>query len=262
MFRKRVIVSFSGRCEMNCKHCFALEMEDVYKKNDIDGVVNEIAGMDFDIIYVSHNKENFYNSNEGIGLCEKLYDRYGKDLCITSRCVLTDNMIDRLEKLDRLMKGDGKRIFWCESIPALESASLTEDLNMVPEPLKRLHFIGELKKRGICTMMSVRPLFPCTIISNEEIHRLIKAALHNVDAIITGGLITTEEIDKRLNMNQETWDYLDNNESDYLVGAVKDNAKFVDVRKEIQHLKNCCDEFGIRFFEHSLQAVNSLAFVN
>ena len=58
-------------------------------------------------------------------------------------------------------------------------------------------------------------------------------AIGNVDAIITGGLITTEEIDKRLGLNYENWKYLEGNDSAYLVEAISDKARFVDVREEI-----------------------------
>ncbi len=259
MFSNRVIVSFEGRCEMNCKHCFALEQESNYMKNDIDIIVNSLFDKEFDIIYVSHNKENFFHASDGVNLCERLYEKYGKDICITSRCVLNDEMFNRIVLLNDKMKKKGKRIYWCESVPAVQSASIIEDLSIVPSPEERINFLGKLKINGVFAILSIRPLFPSEVIPNEEIRQLVQMALNRVDAIITGGLITTEEIDRRLDLNQDNWKFLENNDSEYLVGAINKNARFVDVRNEILYLRDCCEACGIKFFEHSLQAVNYLA---
>lgn len=258
MFSNRIIVSFEGRCELNCKHCFALEQENEYMRNDVDAIVDSLDDKEFDIIYVSHNKENFWHAIDGVELCEKLYARYRKDMCITSRCVLDNEMFNRMVMLNNTMKNQGKRIFWCESVPALESASIIEDLNKVPSPEKRIDFLGRLRANDIYAILSIRPLFPSEVIPNEEIKRLIEMAIGNVDAIITGGLITTEEIEKRLVLNYENWKYLEGNDSAYLVGAISGKARFVDVRDEIMSLRNCCEVCEIPFFEHSLQAINYL----
>lgn len=258
MLRKRAIISFEGRCEMNCKHCFALEQESNYAANDVNAIVDSLAKEDFDIIYVSHNKENFLYADDGVALCEKLFDRYGRDLCVTSRCVLNDEMLHRMAQLNRKMKKQDKQIFWCESAPALKSTSLMEDLGKVPSPEERICFLGRLRDNDICSILSVRPLFPSAVIPDDEIEELVKMASNKADAVITGGLITTAEIDQRLGLNREGWKYLDGNDSAYLVGAIGVEARFVDVRNEIYHLKDCCGLYGIKFFEHSLQAINAL----
>lgn len=259
MFSNRVIVSFEGKCEMNCKHCFALEQESKYVEDNVDTVVESLVNREFDIIYVSHNKENFLYADAGVTLCEKLYERYCKDLCITSRCVLDDEMLDRLVLLNNKMKNKGQRLYWCESVPALQSASIIEDLRKVPSPEERINFLGRLRENGIPSILSVRPLFPSEVIPDDEIRELLSMALNKIDAVITGGLITTEEIDKRLELNQQNWKYLKGNDSAYLVGAISKKARFVDVRREVLHLKECCDLYEMKFFEHSLQAINYLA---
>ena len=156
------------------------------------------------------------------------------------------------------MKRCNKHIYWCESVPALQSASIMEDLNKVPSPQERIKFLGKLKDGGIYSILTVRPLFPSVVVTYDEIDELVRLASNNIDAVITGGLITTDAIDRRLGINQEGWNYLEGNDSAYLVGAIGKNARFVDVRKEISHLRRCCDLYGVKFFEHSMQAINYL----
>lgn len=259
MFDKRVFVSFEGKCEMNCRHCFALEQEDEFNKNDISKIVDSLVDKEFDIIYVSHNKENFTNAEDGVKLCEKLYEKYNKDLCVTSRCILNNEMLSRVVRLNEKMKKNKKRIYWCESVPALTSASIIEDLKKLPLPEERIRFLGRLKINDIYSILTVRPLFPSVVIPDSEIAELISMASDKVDAVITGGLITTEAIDRRLDLKQVEWKYLENNDSAYLVGAISEKARFVDVRKEVVHLKECCNLHGVKFFEHSLQAINYLS---
>lgn len=258
MFKKREIVSFAGRCEMNCKHCFALEQENNLESNDVEMVVDSLKDKEFDIIYVSHNKENFFKPEDGLRLCERLYETYKKDLCVTSRCVLENETFEKLVLLNKKMKSKGKRIYWCASVPAMESASIMEDLSKVPSPKERIEFLHKLKTNGICSILSVRPMFPNSVIPDEEICNLIKQSAQSVHAVITGGLITTAEIDKRLGLIQTNWKYSPNNDSDYLVGAIGKEARFVDVEDEILHLKKCCDLYGVAFFAHSMQAINYL----
>lgn len=254
MIKERVLVSLPGKCPLNCKHCFALEQEEE-GFSSMDEVIESISDKNFDIIYVSHLKENFVNPEEGVCFCERLFERYRKDICVTSRCVLTDVFIQRLSRLNAAMKEQGHRLFWCESIPALESAALTEDLSKIPTPHERINFLEKLENAGITTIMSVRPLFPSSSISKNEIGRLIEYAKNCVSAVITGGLIVTPQIEKRFSIDTQNWEYSENN-SDYLVGVIKNNAKFVDVNKELTVLSDCCKKNSIPFFLHSMQAIN------
>lgn len=262
MNKERVIVSFSGRCEMNCKHCFALEQEKDFQLNDVDSVVNSLEHENFDIIYVSHNKENFYKPWEGVELCEKLYYKYRKDLCITSRCVLDDNSFDRMVRLNDTMKKEGHDMFWCISIPALERAYVTEDFSKVPSPQERISFLEKIKLANIYSILTIRPLFPEQIISHEEIKNLLDLVQNCIDVVITGGLVVTDYILERLCIESQDLQYYEGNESQYLVGAISENARFVDVHKEKDMLRKYCEKLNIVFFEHSMEAINYLKSAN
>ena len=78
-FSDRVLVSFTGTCPLECKHCYTLDQSEPKNNNDIDEIeqiVESISGSSFDIIYVSHDRENFIDEHSGLRLVESLYDTY------------------------------------------------------------------------------------------------------------------------------------------------------------------------------------------
>lgn len=245
---------------MGCKHCFATEINNGECENSIDEVMNSIQKEkdEFEIIYVSHYKENFTDQELGIELCKRLFEKYKKDICITSRSVLNDEGIQKIISLNHAMSEQNCRIFWCESIPALQSAGITENLNKIPTPEDRLTFLGKLKDAGICAIITVRPLFPSRVIGTDEINKLLELSVGKVDAVITGGLILTDSIEKRLGLNTKNWKFYECNQSAYLIGSGIEKARYVDVDDEVKNLKSKCNELGLPFFLHSTEAINNL----
>ena len=63
---KRELVSFDGACPYKCKHCYTFGLNEENKNLSIDDIVESLKEKEFDVIYVSHNKENFINPKEGI----------------------------------------------------------------------------------------------------------------------------------------------------------------------------------------------------
>lgn len=257
---RRLFVSFNGKCALGCKHCFAAEQTDGVCNDSVADVMNSITKEpnEFDIIYVSHYKENFVDENVGLELCEKLYDKYQKDLCITSRCVLSEINIRRLKLLNEKMEKNGNHIYWCESVPALESAGITENLNMLPSPRSRIDFLAKLKSMGIYSIVTVRPLFPSSVVETDEINKLLELVHENVDAVITGGLVLTNFIADRLNLDTRGWKFYEQNKSAYLIGAIADQARFVNVDEEIKAMRSKCHELGLPFFSHSTEVIQYL----
>ncbi len=258
MYSKRVLVSFSGKCKLGCKHCFAIEQEPDVEKNDIDSVVKSIEKEEFDVIYVSHNRENFLNANDGIELCKQLYKKYKKSIVVISRMILSEKDVDKIVRLNEEMKKEGKELFWMESVCALNSASITEDLKCIPSPNDRIDFLGTLNKKGIHTILAIRPLFPSSVVPASEINGLVRRAKGKVDAITSGGIILTESIKARLSIDTSNWERLKYNTSDYLVGAVND-AEYIDVSNELDNLVKQCLKNRIPLFEHSMMAINAIS---
>lgn len=256
MLENRKIISFGGKCPFDCKHCFGCEIDDSYENEvEIDDLVASLQNQNFDVLYISQNKENLINPYECIELCEKLFEEYCCDIFITTRCVLNDNEINQFLNLSRKMKDNNKNLTICVSIPALDSFSKTENIQKVPTPNQRLDFLKKIKNSDIYSMITIRPLFPNNFIPQTEIHQLVDECKDKVDCILTGGLMVTDKILKRLGVEKSEFNYFPCGNSEYLKGIDVDFMA-VDVADEMKDLKEYCNKNGILFFAHSMDALN------
>ena len=260
MITQREFVSFSGKCPLNCKHCFASEIVDentsvLDTKDDIQAIIKELSKKQFDVVYVSHYKENFYEADAGVDLCEEIYDHYKCDICVTTRCAFSGKPLFRIRELSRKMASKGNSLSFCISIPALESYRKIENAELIATPTQRIDFAGQLKAIGINTFVSIRPLFPASFISTNEIHRLVDQCGDKIDGILTGGLYATDNILKNLQIPRETLTFCNEADSEYLLGIEK-TFHAVDVENEIRDLEAYCKSKSILFFRHSMEALN------
>lgn len=258
ILKTRAIVSFDGPCPYRCKHCYTFGLNEEVKNLSIQDIVNSLSGKDFDVIYVSHNKENFLNSSEGIKLCEELYKNYNKDIIAITRNVFSDKELDQLLRLSRKMEENNKQFFLAVSIPAKESINITEGSELIPTPLARIDFLKRAKKKGINTILVIRPVFPNNVIPVNETLELIEDTDGFVDCVLASGLAVNKSILSQLNMNEDQFKYLGGDNSNYLIGATSSDTKYIDVSDELLRIKNKCNEINIPFFDHSLTAINYL----
>lgn len=252
--KTRELVSFDGPCPYKCKHCYTFGLNEEDKKLSINDIVKSLEGKDFDVIYVSHNKENFVNPAEGIELCRELFNKYHKDMIAITRNVFNDEELEDFARLNEEMNKTNKILCLAVSIPALESIAITEGEGIIPSPQKRIDFLKRAKDKGLRTVLVIRPLFPDRIIPIEEPLRLIEECKDFVDCVLSSGLAVNDTILKQLNMQENDFDYLDGDNSNYLIGAVGD-AKYIDVKDEIQQIKEKCNSLNVKVFDHSMEAL-------
>lgn len=257
MIKKRELVSFDDICPFNCKHCYTFELDRTGHNRTINEIVDSLAGKEFDVVYVSQRKDNFVNPDEGLELCEKLYDRYNCNLIAITRNTFDNAQLDRLTKLNNRMRANNKFLFMAVSIPALESAKVTEDLQKIPTPQERMEFLEKISERGVLNILLIRPLFPDALVPVEEVLRIIQTCKKFVSCIVSSGLAVNEHILKRLNLKEDELVYSDE-KIDYLVGAIEGNVKYIDVKNKIEIINNECKKWNIPFFEHSVPALNYL----
>lgn len=257
--QNRVFVSFDGQCPYKCRHCFSFEAEQCIPPRTAEEIIDSLQKLDFDVVYVSQKRENFINPEEGIELCEMLFNRFFCHIVVITRNILDTVQQERLLKLHRRMRESGKHLFLGVSVVGLESAGFTENLSLFPSPEARIQFAKEIYHHGIHTMLLIRPLFPETIIPSEEWKRIVDLAAGNISCILSGALMVNPAILKRLGLQESDLQYLAGGESEYLDGAIAGSIKFVDVRSEMHQLKEYCKNKGVPFFEHSMPAINYLA---
>jgi len=258
----RKLVSFSGSCPINCKHCYTFEFAQRKTKSDADEIEDIISGLgdgeSFDVIYVSHDRENFIDENAGINLVEALYYTQKKHIFIITRKTLSNTCINRLAQVSEKMKGDGLLLAVAISIPANKSYFITEDTSCIASPEARCDCIRRLHNAGIKTIFLARPLFPDNIIPVDEITRMIIDNTSYIDAVVSSGLAVNPAILKRLQMEDYSFNYLSGNNAEFLIGSEVNNIRYIDVKHELEKIQECCKTCTIPFATHSMQALNIL----
>lgn len=249
---KRSLVSFQGECPLKCKHCYTTEFHSP-QIMDIETVVASIKGENPDIIYVSHDYENFADQEKGIELCEKLFEKYNKHLMIITRMVLESNIIHRLKQLYMYMQTHGKTLLFSESIFALESYRISE---CCAPPEQRIETINRVADIGIPTILMLRPVFPKKYVKLEEYLELINRV--KVTAVVTSGLIVTDRIIEKLEMRKGCLRFSNNLGSEYLSSLNPEAVHYVDVSEELNYIEQECKKRLIPCYRHSMEAVEHI----
>ena len=258
-YKNRVLVSFGGYCPMKCKHCYTYEIEERRKEDSVGQLVEGISDKEFDVIYVSQSYENFFDEGKGIELCRGLFERYKKDILIITRSRLSDAALDALAHLCAEMKESGNRLYLAVSCFADESYGISENVELCATPEERLENLRRAYERGIHTILLLRPIFPSAIVPVRECMNLILRAKGYVDAVVSSGLIVTERILERLQLQGKELAYDEDGDSDYLKDLPKENVHFLDVEEELKQLEVLCGAEKVAFFRHSMPALNYIA---
>ncbi|QTE67633.1 hypothetical protein JNO48_10555 [Clostridiales bacterium] len=260
-YTNRVLVSFSGKCPLECKHCYTLDFDCPKTKQDmdeIDQIVASIRNSSFDIIYVSHDRENFIDEQAGIRLVESLYETYQKSMLIITRKNLAQDTVRQLAELSEKMADNNQTLFIAVSIPANASYGITEKTDKIATPSDRCELLFRLHQSGIKTILLARPIFPNSIIPTSEITGMISDYHDSIDAVVASGLAVNDTILERLGLSGKELNYLPGNNKEFLIGSSAKDIKYLDVHSELAEIENTCKDFGIVFSTHSMDALNQL----
>lgn len=254
----RKFVSFSGKCPYQCNHCYTFcnGYNSYDSGTNVQEIVDGLQHDPFDIVYVSGHKENFINPDEGLNLCEKIFENYHTDIMITTRNIFTGKQLDRFAKLNRIMKVEGRDLYFCASIPALKSYKKLEPNPVIPSPYQRIENLKRVYNKGIETFLTLRPLCPDYYIPIREILEIIETCKSNTSIVLSSGIVVDNEILSRLKDFPE--DFVSTEKQ--LMPCLRNNLsmKYVDVENELGLIKEKCDDLNLPFFEHSLPAINYL----
>ena len=258
--QKRQLVSFTGYCPMNCKHCYTYDLPLNKAKCDSDEIEELIAYLDdaCDVIYISRSRENFIDEEAGIKLVEGIFHRFQKHILIITRKCLSDAIINRLAIINSKMKEKNLLLSVAISIPANESYYLTEDKSHINTPNDRCDCIRRLHIAGITTIFMARPIFPDRIIPIDEVIGLIKTNASYIDGVVASGLAVNPSILKRLNMEEESFNYLSGDNAEFLIGSEAKDIKYIDVSSEIKRIQDACLTLSLPFSSHSMEVLNML----
>lgn len=251
---KREFASFSGKCPYACLHCYTFTPEyHTVGEESISKIVNRLSGKNPDIIYISGHKENFIYPSQGLELGEKLFDAYHCDIMMTTRNVFEENEIKRLAELNYRMNNEGKDLFFCISISALESYKKLESNPAIPTPYQRMEFLSEVYNQGIDTFLTIKPLCPTEYIPIDETLKIIEECKNYSTVVLSSGIVVDDYILKRLKGFPTSF----SSEKAPLMECLENNisVQYVNVSEELNKIENICNKYDIPFFQHSMPAV-------
>lgn len=255
---KRQFVSFTGKCPYQCNHCytFCTGYDSYDSGKNVGEIIEGLNNEEFDIVYVSGHKENFINQDEGIELCEQIFEKYHSDIMITTRNTFNYQQLERLGELNKKMKRSGKDLFFCASIPALESYKKLEPNPIIPNPIQRIENLKKIYDFGIYTVLTLRPLCPDGYIPIKEIVDIIEMCKKHTSVVLSSGIVVNDEILRKLVGFPDDF----NCQEKELMPCLKNelSMKYVNVYKELSEIKRKCKENSLPFFEHSLSAIEYL----
>lgn len=255
---KRQFVSFTGKCPYQCNHCYTFcSAYDSYDSgNSVNEIIEGLRKEDFDIVYVSGHKENFINPDDGIELCEQIFQNYSSDIMITTRNVFDCKQLEKISILNRKMEEKHRDLFFCASIPALQSYKKLEPNPIIPNPIKRIENLKRIFDLGIYTVLTLRPLCPNIYIPIQEIIDIIELCQQHVSVVLSSGIVVNDEILHKLIGFPKDF----NCQEKPLMPCLKNNLsmRYVDVNMELKEIKIKCKEYSLPFFEHSLPAIEYL----
>ena len=255
---KRQFVSFAGKCPYKCNHCytFCMGYNSLDSGNSIKEIVQGLQKEIFDIVYVSGHKENFVNPDEGIELCEQIFEKYCSDIMITTRNIFNQDQLTKIDILNKKMKEKNRDLFFCASIPALQSYKKLEPGLIIPSPIQRIENLKRIFNLGVYTVLTLRPLCPDSYIPIKEIIDIIEKCKQHTSVVLSSGIVMDDEILHKLVGFPK--DFISQEKP--LMPCLKNNLSmhYVDVDKELIEIKEKCKEYELPFFEHSLPAIEYL----
>lgn len=254
---KRAFISFDDLCPYQCKHCYTLDIPRNSKNRTVNELVESLSSLEFDIVYVSQRRENFINPDNGITLCEKIFERYKCNIFIITRNTFNKDHLERLHRLKKQMVVEGKYLFIGVSVFATHSYKLSENPGCVPSPYERISFLKTLSDEGFYTVTLIRPIFPDNIIPIQELYEIVDGCKNNLhNCVVSSGLAVNKNILWRLGINESNLAYASNVR--YLEGAMEGHLDFVNVSRELNQLNEYCVDHNVFFFDHTLSALNHL----
>jgi len=251
----RAFFSLGGECEYACKHCYTFRDGYVFQpEGSMLDVVNKCKDRKFDIAYVSGHRDSFVSPDDGIELCEKIYERHGTDVLITTRNVFNGRQIARLSILNKKMRTDSRFLFVCSSIPATDSAYKLENLEKVPSPAERMKFLQAIYSAGMYTLLTLRPVCPSSFIPIGELRDIIRACKSFSSAVIASGMLIDDSMRKRIHGFPNDVKPEPVQLDQYLNNS--DPIFEVSVEEELVSIEEECLLHNLPFFRKSIPAID------
>lgn len=175
-----------GVCKFKCAYCFAAEPSYVPNSStlstDIIQVLKERIN-DYDVLMLSCDTELFQNPHMALKTLEDLVP-LGKDITFSTKMILGSSVLNRLSEIQAQLERLNKILSISVSIPMIDKS---EEIEVgVPSPVRRMAFLKTLKDFGFYPYVGIRPILPPSLVSDEEIGRIVEGSIENSYGYIIG----------------------------------------------------------------------------
>jgi hypothetical protein len=155
-------------CTYSCPFCYVNVQYASFGSLSIPDIIRWVAAQDrssFETIYVSGDTDSFAppRLQLGVSLLQQL-SSFGKDLLFTTRAPFDDEALDAVGRLSEQLRRQGHWLFGCVSIAQLTVSYL--EPRPVPAPAIRARQLAEFRRRGLVSVLALRPFLPVVPLSD------------------------------------------------------------------------------------------------
>lgn len=241
-------------CTYSCPFCYVEAGFTKYIKLDEDEIIDWLVQNrdSYNIVYISGDTDSFAppRTESAINLLNRL-TKLKVDLLFTTRYVFDLQELQRIIEINEKLNSQNNLLFGCVSISQLRTPFI--EPKPIPSIQERFNQLAIFKKRGIVSVLAMRPFLPIT--PYEDYAELVDNASGRVDLILGerwhsdfGGILenkimiksnpdyTIEETEMDFDNNQKKW-------------RVWKNSKLEN------QIKEKCNMLNIPFFMRSKPAV-------
>lgn len=174
--KERVLTYSKLSCPLGCTYCFVDEMTQEQSRgvsylNDEQLSLLKNLPKDVSLIMLGCDTEFFQDKEAALKILDTLAT-FNKDISVITKLPLSDNFLEEIKYIVNKMENANNIFSFSVSIPCLSESTVLKYEPTVPRPMKRVETLKSAYKKGLYTMVAIRPLLPDA--TNEELEEIVK----------------------------------------------------------------------------------------
>lgn len=252
-------ISDKRHCVYECPFCYVQADYESFASMPVSGITKWLktqrATSPFDIVYVSGDTDSFAppRQEKGIDLLENINKELDTDILFTTRAILNNDSLNRLELLTNDAKKRRRQILGCVSIAQYSVPHI--EPYPIASPDERIEQLKKFKDIGVKPILALRPFLPNVPLNDYE--TILNKSASSSDVVLgeiwyadQAGLLEQKVFQGQeppnLEYKIETMPF-DSNDVQWKVFESKETEEFIRKR---------CQELGIPFFMRSHMAID------
>lgn len=193
--KERVLTYSKLSCPLDCTYCFVDEMTQEQSRGvsylseeQLDLLKN--LPEEVKLIMLGCDTEFFQDKEDALNVLGKLAT-FGKDISVITKLPLSDSFLEQIKSIVNDIESTHNIFSFSVSIPCLSESTVAKYEPNVPHPMKRIETLQLAYKKGLHTMLAIRPLLPDA--TNEELEEIVKLTKDYCVGYYSGPLYLKEE---------------------------------------------------------------------